>query len=656
MTDLAISVLGSQPDPYAAVPTLLLRLRIEAPEAEPVHAMVLKAQIRIEPQRRRYSPEEEARLVELFGEAPRSGARRCARSCGPTSPPRSRSSPATPRSTCRCRAPTTSRSRRPSTCTRSATGRSRSSLLFNGTVFSYRDGGLVVQPVAWNVEAEHRLPVSVWRATMDAFFPNSGWIRLRTRDDRRPHPLQGRPGAHVVGGHLRAPAEGGRRAVTADPFEQAQRVADAVLWEGYVLYPYRASAAKNQVRWQYGVLAPRPYSEADGYERWSMQTECVARVRARGHASTCGSATSRCRRAPWRRRSAAGSSPWPSSRWTASCGRAGTRRSSTSSTSPASTSPGPAVREVPITLAAGREVEALGIGRPGGARALAGRRRRAPRVRALRPARTRSPAAGDGGEPSPTGPRPTCLATRPCGARSSAVHTLLHSDDARFISLLEPPEFARAAVESCTNDGTFPVLIGDPDDPTTVLSSPIILYDHPAVAAESPGDMCDATEIDEILALRILTLTDDEKRLARSTDPRAAAIVDRIEGFSPDVFASLHGEMRAMGGGEPKPRRPAVVGTRRRRRGEPVGGRHPDRGRGRGEGLEVRLRPGARPGAAPTPRTCSSPAWRPPWRACSSTSTASSTSPSRSTTTPAPSSTRRRAASSTSTPTKWSRS
>ena len=62
--------------------------------------------------------------------------------------------------------------------------------------------------------------------------------------------------------------------------------------------------------------------------------------------------------------------------------------------------------------------------------------------------------------------------------------------------------------------------------------------------------MCDATEIDEILALRILTLTDDEKRLARSTDPRAAAIVDRIEGFTPDVFASLHGEMRAMGGGD----------------------------------------------------------------------------------------------------------
>jgi hypothetical protein len=128
-----------------------------------------------------------------------------------------------------------------------------------------------------------------------------------------------------------------------------------------------------------------------------------------------------------------------------------------------------------------------------------------------------------------------------------AVHTLLHTDDARFVSLLDPPEFARSAVETCASDGTFPVLIGSPEEPTTVLSSPIILYDHPAVAAESPGDMCDATEIDEILALRILTLTDDEKRLARSTDARAAAIVDRIEAFTPETFASLHGEMRSVG-------------------------------------------------------------------------------------------------------------
>src|SRR6202047_3976265 len=61
----------------------------------------------------------------------------------------------------------------------------------------------------------------------------------------------------------------------SDRFEPALRVADAVLFEGYVLYPYRASAAKNQLRWQFGVLAPRPWSEAGGSDAWSMRTECV---------------------------------------------------------------------------------------------------------------------------------------------------------------------------------------------------------------------------------------------------------------------------------------------------------------------------------------------------------------------------------------------
>ena len=65
------------------------------------------------------------------------------------------------------------------------------------------------------------------------------------------------------------------RAGGADRFAAARAVADAVLYEGYVLYPYRASAGKNQLRWQFGVLTPRAFSEADGSERWSMRTECL---------------------------------------------------------------------------------------------------------------------------------------------------------------------------------------------------------------------------------------------------------------------------------------------------------------------------------------------------------------------------------------------
>ena len=80
-----------------------------------------------------------------------------------------------------------------------------------------------------------------------------------------------------------------------------------------------------------------------------------------------------------------------------------------------------------------------------------------------------------------------------------------------------------------------------------MLSSPIILYDHPEVAPESPGDLYDATEIDEILALRVLTLTEDEKAEARGTDPRAAAIIDRCDHMAAAQWERLHGTMRVLG-------------------------------------------------------------------------------------------------------------
>ncbi len=107
---------------------------------------------------------------------------------------------------------------------------------------------------------------------------------------------------------------------------------------------------------------------------------------------------------------------------------------------------------------------------------------------------------------------------------------MLAVDDGSFVSLLDPPEEARLAVADCHSDGCFPVLIGAGD---VVLSSPIILYDYPQVAPESPGDLYDATEIDEILALRVVTLTEGEKSEARGTDPRAAAIIDRCDEMDP---------------------------------------------------------------------------------------------------------------------------
>jgi hypothetical protein len=124
-----------------------------------------------------------------------------------------------------------------------------------------------------------------------------------------------------------------------------------------------------------------------------------------------------------------------------------------------------------------------------------------------------------------------------------ATHTLLAAPGASFVSLIDPPSWAAPAARGCRNVHTFPVLAGP--GASVVLSSPIILYDYPQVAPESPGGMHDATEIDEILSLRTLTLTEQEKAEARATDPRAAAIVDRVDSMTAEAFARLHGAIRS---------------------------------------------------------------------------------------------------------------
>src|SRR5205823_3905833 len=96
----------------------------------------------------------------------------------------------------------------------------------------------------------------------------------------------------------------------------------------------------------------------------------------------------------------------------------------------------------------------------------------------------------------------------------ASAHVVLRVAGGAFVSLTDPPGELRAAAEGCRNDGVWPVLVGEPDNRDTVLASPVILEDYPRVAPESPGDFCDGTEIDEMLALRVLTLTDAEKREA----------------------------------------------------------------------------------------------------------------------------------------------
>ena len=346
----------------------------------------------------------------------------------------------------------------------------------------------------------------------------------------------------------------------ADWFGLARTVADAVLYEGYLLYPYRASARKNQIRWQFGVLAPRRWAEADGSERWSNRTEVIVdpgdtptlRVRIR------------CLQAQARSIEAA---------------------TSGGGYEPVETLVLAGVTHVSFVEAIEHEIDvpslsllpiadahtAIRIDFDGGTYEetievdgqVVGRtvRRRLPVTGTV----TLSTRWADGPgallhitveventvtDDDPDAPRDAAMMLS-----LQAVHTLLAIDDGSFMSLLEPPDWAVQAAAGCRSDGTYPVLVGEAGSPTAevVLSSPIILYDHPAIAPESQGDMFDATEIDEILALRILTLTDEEKAEARGTDPRAAAIVDRCDDLPAEVWERLHGAIRSIGPSNPEP-------------------------------------------------------------------------------------------------------
>lgn len=140
----------------------------------------------------------------------------------------------------------------------------------------------------------------------------------------------------------------------------------------------------------------------------------------------------------------------------------------------------------------------------------------------------------------------------------SSTHVILHSDEGLFVSLLDPPEQLRGAAASCANRGVWPVLAGDGNGHMahTVLASPITLYDFPRVAPESPGDLFDGTEIDQLLVLSVLSMTEEEQAEARACDPRAREILDRCAGLDPEAIAALHGTIREF---RPSAAPPAVA-------------------------------------------------------------------------------------------------
>jgi hypothetical protein len=127
-----------------------------------------------------------------------------------------------------------------------------------------------------------------------------------------------------------------------------------------------------------------------------------------------------------------------------------------------------------------------------------------------------------------------------------STHTVLRATGGAFVSQTDPPDALRAAAAACDNDGTWPVLVGEPGERHTVLSSPIILEDYPRIAPESPGDLFDGGEIDQLLILNILSMTDAEKAEMRASDPKAREILERTEKLTPEQLMRLHGAIRDL--------------------------------------------------------------------------------------------------------------
>ncbi|MCU1311036.1 MAG: hypothetical protein JWO20_2161, partial [Candidatus Angelobacter sp.] len=127
-----------------------------------------------------------------------------------------------------------------------------------------------------------------------------------------------------------------------------------------------------------------------------------------------------------------------------------------------------------------------------------------------------------------------------------SAHFILSIEGGEFVSLLDPPPQYADAVAASKNVGAFPVLVGDEGDRTTILCSPIILYDYPKIAPESRGDFFDGTEIDEMLTLRVMTLTPDEQQEMHASDERARELLERTMSIPQEQMMKLHGALRTL--------------------------------------------------------------------------------------------------------------
>ena len=328
--------------------------------------------------------------------------------------------------------------------------------------------------------------------------------------------------------------------------DTAKKIAEAVLYEGYLLWPYRRSARKNQQRWTFGGVYPRAYSEARGEDDpWIMQTQCLVV----GDGETAVEIKVRFLHVVERKVNQINADG--TLEFVDELRVEGERYLSWDEATEREVAAGRfklselvSSKQVEIDIPEGDREESLAepTGEVVGAVVRGWRSLRGVVEMEAEPLREGifrvtvriTNTTPWGGEERESTLKQTFVST----------HTTLAVEGGEFVSLIDPPEELREAAEGCENLKTWPVLVGEEWERNMLLSSPIILYDYPQIAPESPGDLFDGTEIDQMLILNVLNLTDEEKEEMRATDPRGREILERCESLSPQELMKLSGAIR----------------------------------------------------------------------------------------------------------------
>ncbi len=329
--------------------------------------------------------------------------------------------------------------------------------------------------------------------------------------------------------------------------DKVRAIADAVLYEGYLLYPYRASSSKNQSRWQFGVLGP-PLAAVESFgETPTMSMQCLLEpLPERGGEPPTVTVHLRFLQLQVRsveRFDDPAYTPVDELLVDGTSILSWQEATECEVPLPAFALADARVESI-VEVPGSEETESI----VNDAGTTVGRivRARTPLQALVTTSAERDGAhlrlmvAVDNTHPEPA-------TTKDDAIRLSLIsaHVLIEASGAvRFVSLLEPDDAAIVAAARCHQQRCFPVLVGPTGSTDVVLGSPIILYDYPEIAAESAGALFDSTEIDEILTLRVMTMTDAEKAEARATDPRAAEIIDRCDSMSTETLQQLHGVLR----------------------------------------------------------------------------------------------------------------